>query len=200
MSGFEMDPVEPDFARVAAAARRFVVMSGCSGGGKSTLLAALARRGSATAPEPGRQIVREQLFIGGDAVPWTDMDAFVRLVASRAMQQLAMAAARPGLTIFDRGLVDAYAWFRTFRGAAPSWLETAVTRFRYADTVFMAPPWPEIFVADAERRHGFAEAEAEYHGLLETYCALGYRLVELPRIDVESRADFVIANLPASLI
>jgi predicted ATPase len=36
---------------------RFVVISGCSGGGKSTLLAELARRGYRTVEEPGRRIV-----------------------------------------------------------------------------------------------------------------------------------------------
>ena len=36
---------------------RFIILSGCSGGGKSTLLAELARRGFATVEEPGRRIV-----------------------------------------------------------------------------------------------------------------------------------------------
>jgi predicted ATPase len=40
-------------------ADRFIVLSGCSGGGKSTLLAALQRRGFAVFEEPGRQIVKE---------------------------------------------------------------------------------------------------------------------------------------------
>jgi predicted ATPase len=35
---------------------RFVVISGCSGGGKSTLLAELGRRGHAVVEEPGRRI------------------------------------------------------------------------------------------------------------------------------------------------
>ena len=47
-----------------------VVVSGCSGGGKSTLLAEMARRGYLVFPEPGRQIVKEELFIGGDGLPW----------------------------------------------------------------------------------------------------------------------------------
>ena len=38
---------------------RFVVITGCSGGGKSTLLDELGRRGHATIEEPGRRIVRE---------------------------------------------------------------------------------------------------------------------------------------------
>ena len=39
---------------------RFVVISGCSGGGKSTLLAESGRRGYAVVEEPGRRIVQNQ--------------------------------------------------------------------------------------------------------------------------------------------
>ena len=43
---------------------RFVILSGCSGGGKSTLLDALAERGFAVVPEPGRRIVAKELALG----------------------------------------------------------------------------------------------------------------------------------------
>lgn len=48
------------------------VISGCSGGGKSTLLSELERRGFSTVAEPGRAIVKEQLCSGGTALPWED--------------------------------------------------------------------------------------------------------------------------------
>jgi hypothetical protein len=38
---------------------RFVVISGCSSGGKSTLIAELGKRGYAVVDEPGRRIVKE---------------------------------------------------------------------------------------------------------------------------------------------
>ncbi len=185
-----------DFGSLSAMRQRFVMISGCSGGGKSTLLAALAARGFAVETEPGRQIVREQLFIGGDALPWVEPRAFIDLVVSRAMHQLARAGARGRLTLFDRGLVDAFAWFGRAGHAVPDPIQQAVTRLRYADPVFMAPPWPEIFAEDAERRHGFAEAQAEYRSLLEAYAGLGYTLVELPRADIEARVRFVLERLP----
>lgn len=191
------DPID-DFARLLPMRQRFVMISGCSGGGKSTLLAALAARGFAVAAEPGRQIVREQLFIGGPALPWQDERAFAGLVISRAMDQLRQAGGRDGVTLFDRGLVDAYAAFVRAGRGVPAHVEAAVARLRYADTVFMAPPWPEIFAQDAERRHGLAAAEAEYHALVDVYGALGYRLVTLPKTDVGARADFVAARLGAA--
>jgi predicted ATPase len=48
---------------------RFVVLSGCSGGGKSTLLIELGRRGYATEEEPGRRVVKEEMLGGGLALP-----------------------------------------------------------------------------------------------------------------------------------
>jgi predicted ATPase len=38
---------------------------------------------------------------------------------------------------------------------------------RYHRRVFLTPPWPELYVADRERRHGQAAAVAEYFRLEE---------------------------------
>ena len=51
----------------------FVTISGCSSGGKSTLLLELRRRGFATVDEPGRRIVAEELKRGGRALPWAEV-------------------------------------------------------------------------------------------------------------------------------
>ena len=59
-------------ARNGTMSDRFVVLSGCSGGGKSTLQAELRRRGHATVDEPGRRIVKDESADGGTALPWID--------------------------------------------------------------------------------------------------------------------------------
>jgi len=50
-----------------------VTISGCSSGGKSTLLAGLRWRGFATIDEPGRRIVTEELKRGGTTLPGVDV-------------------------------------------------------------------------------------------------------------------------------
>jgi predicted ATPase len=52
--------------------KSFVTISGCSGGGKSVLLAELRQRGFATIEEPGRRIVAEEIKRGGRVLPWID--------------------------------------------------------------------------------------------------------------------------------
>ncbi|HEY6332971.1 MAG TPA: AAA family ATPase, partial [Blastocatellia bacterium] len=58
---------------VEAKRNQFVMISGCSGGGKSALIGELARRGYRVFHEPGRQIVKEQVHIDGPALPWSDV-------------------------------------------------------------------------------------------------------------------------------
>lgn len=47
----------------------------------------------------------------------------------------------------------------------------------------------ELFASDAERRHSFSDAVAEYDGLLEAYPANGYQVELIPKGSLEERAD-----------
>ena len=88
---------------------RFVVISGCSSGGKSTLIAELAKRRYAVVDEPGRRIVKEELARGGSALPWVDRVAFARRAIAIALADRAAAGSLDGWVFFDRGLIDAAA-------------------------------------------------------------------------------------------
>jgi predicted ATPase len=172
---------------------RFVVLSGCSGGGKSTLLTELQRRGHAGVEEPGRRIVREALAGGGAALPWIDAAAFARRAVAVALADRTTAQGLTGWVFFDRGLVDAAAALEHATGEAV--LEPLGRAHRYHRRVFLAPPWPEIYVNDPERPHGFEAAKAEYERLLSAYRRLGYTVSILPKTDVVARAGFVLERL-----
>lgn len=172
---------------------RFVVLSGCSGGGKSTLLEELGRRGHAIVPEPGRRIVQEELARGGTALPWLDIAAFARRAIAIALSDRAAMRGHAGLVFFDRGLIDAASALEA-AGGEPL-LATLAAEHRYNRQVFLTPPWPEIYAGDPERRHDLAAARAEYERLEAAYPALGYEVVILPKVPVAERADFVLARL-----
>lgn len=167
-----------------------VVLSGCSGAGKSSLLSALAARGYPVQPEAGRQIVKEQLLIGGDALPWRNAARFVELAASRAAWQFNSAAPTDKPVVFDRSVVDVVSFLAHKGLATPTPLQRMLEFYRYAPRVFMTPPWEELFRNDAERRKDFGEALAEYRSLIAAYEDLGYEIVELPKVSVAARADF----------
>lgn len=64
--------------------------------------------------------------------------------------------------------------------------------YRYDKLVFLAPPWPEIYVNDAERQHDLQEAMTEYDALCQSYPAKGYELVVLPKTSIAARADWLL--------
>lgn len=174
-------------------ADRFILITGCSGGGKSTLLVELGRRGFMTIEEPGRRIVREALAGSGDALPWADPVAFAKRAIALSLADLKAAERASGLVFFDRGLVDAAVALAHAEGRP---VEDRLTGpQRYHHTVFVAPPWPEIFRGDDERRHGLEAAIAEFDRLCAALPKLGYAHRELPRVSTEERADFVLAAL-----
>jgi predicted ATPase len=182
--------------RKDAAIQQFVVISGCSGGGKSILLAELSRRGFATVEEPGRRIVREELAGDGSALdsalPWVNAVAFARRAIAMSLSDMVAAAPHRGWIFFDRGLIDAAVALEHLCGEPA---RTTIGVHRFHPRVFLAPPWPDIYVSDDERRHAFDAAVAEYERLLEAYPALGYEVVVLPKDSVAERADFVLRML-----
>jgi predicted ATPase len=171
----------------------FVLITGCSGGGKSALLAALKGRGHHVIEEPGRRIVKRELETGGRAVPWIDALAFTRCVIATALADRETATTFSGWVFFDRGLIDAASALELLSGE--SVLNEINALHPYDRCVFLAPPWPEIYVSDAERRHGFAAARAEYERLERQLRELGYDIIILPKMSVAARADFVLNAL-----
>jgi predicted ATPase len=166
-----------------------VMISGCSGGGKSTLLVEVERRGYKVVREPGRRIIAEARERADDrTLPWIDPAAFAdrALVMSRADFVTAN-----GLTFFDRGIVDAAVAIVATGGDHPTSL---IEQLRY-DRLFLAPPWPEIYVNDEDRRHSLEKALSDYEHVRDAYVGAGYHPIMLPRDTVQSRADFVLAEL-----
>ncbi len=178
----------------SAPADRFFVISGCSGGGKSTLVAALAARGYATIEEPGRRIVRAEVAGDGQALPWRNLAAFADRAIARAKSDHQAAQILEGPVFFDRGLIDAIAALEHATGSSAA---DQVGGFRYNSKVFLAPPWPEIYVSDSERTHDFAQAVAEYARLSAIYPRMGYTVVHLPKLAIAQRVNFILAHIDA---
>ena len=83
-----------------------------------------------------------------------------------ALADRAAADSLDGWVFFDRGLIDAAAALERMTGKP---VLTALGQAnRYHRRVFLAPPWPEIYETDPQRRHGMDVALVEYSRLLET--------------------------------
>jgi predicted ATPase len=171
---------------------RYILISGCSGGGKSSLLSELHRRGHFVVEEPGRRIVAEQVATKGNTLPWVNLAAFATKAIELSRADRRDANDCLGLVFFDRGLIDAACALEDATGAP---VLHSISAERYHQVVFLTPPWPEIYVTDSERQHGFDTAVAEYDRLLLAFAFLNYDIEILPFVSVSERANFLLSRV-----
>lgn len=174
---------------------RFHVITGGPGAGKTSVIEGLRSRGYACSIEAGRAIIQDQVAIGGSALPWSDRILFAELMLQWEMRSYHQAKQSPGPVFFDRGVPDVLGYLRLVGLPAAADILKATAEFRYHPTVFIAPPWREIFRQDIERKQDFNEAQRTFEFLFSTYRELDYDLVELPKIAVEDRVKFVLDRL-----
>ncbi|QNI35289.1 AAA family ATPase [Edaphobacter albus] len=174
-----------------------IVISGGPGAGKTTLLEELRRRGYACSPEVARQIIQEQVHIGGNALPWGDREAYSRLMLARSVASWESSVGDSRIIFFDRGIPDTLCYVRLV-GLSSSVEEEALQmcqQYRYWSRVFLAPPWREIYENDTERKQDFDEAIRTYELMAQTYRECGYEVVILPQVSAAERAEVVLRQI-----
>jgi predicted ATPase len=160
----------------------FFVFTGGPGAGKTTLLRHLESLGELVVEESARAVIREDPGARGG-------EAFFRRIAARDIAAFDRLAQESRLVFFDRGLMDCHG----ADGVAP-WpeLEEALRTRRYNETVFVFPPWREIYRTDSERTQDFAHAQRVFDSLMGALPVLGYSPRIVPIGPVEDRARFVL--------
>ncbi|EFF2235233.1 ATPase, partial [Escherichia coli] len=127
---------------------------------KSSLIDAMAQRGFRTMPEAGRAIIRDQIRIGGKALPWADRALFAELMLGWELRSYQEALASDALVLMDRGMPDVVGYLTLCGLPVPAHFETAAKTYPYNKRVFLAPYWDAIFTQDTERKQDRQEAEA----------------------------------------
>ena len=171
----------------------YIIISGCSGGGKSTLLEALSSQGFNVVEEAGRRTVQSEHLKGGAALPLKNMPLFLKRAIALAIQDFAKVSTLTGPVFFDRSLVDLVIAYEHFTGSTK--FTKILTTNQYASKVYFTPPWPEIYVNDAERQHSLEDAIKEYRRLESGYPKFGYEIQILPKASVQKRAKIIIDTL-----
>jgi predicted ATPase len=169
----------------------FFVLTGGPGSGKTTLIDALRAEGFAGTEEAGRGIIRDQVTIGGGALHWADKKLFAELMLAWEMRSWNQALATTGTVFFDRGVPDCIGYMNLCGLPVPDHFRRAAEKFRYNSTVFLLPPWPEIYGNDTERKQDFAEAVQTFEAVAAAYTACRYDLVEVPRAPIADRLAFI---------
>ena len=173
----------------------FYIVTGGPGAGKTSLLAELGNSGYQYVEEVARNIIREQIDTGGDALPWANIRKYSDLMLSYSIADFVRNEKEDKLLFFDRGIPDTYGYEVLSNLEKSSYLKEAVSKYRYNPTVFILPPWKEIYETDNERKQDFDEAIETYKVMHRIYKETGYNPIEVPCLTVAERADFVLDTL-----
>lgn len=177
-----------------ASRNNFFIITGGPGSGKSSLIDALRDRGYTCVDEVARQIIRNQIEIGGDAIHTKDQIKFRDLMLAESIRTYGEILDH-GPVFFDRGIPDLLGYCRLIKCDVPDQVRNAIERYHYNQLVFIAPPWEEIYQHDAERKQDWAEAVATYQNISDGYVEAGYALIELPKVSVDDRVEFVLQSI-----
>ncbi|GGF47314.1 AAA family ATPase [Echinicola rosea] len=176
----------------------FYVITGGPGVGKTALLQELRKRGYKTVPEIARELIREQQAKDGNALPWRDRELYRDIMFERSVMGFKEACNREDkLTpiFFDRGFLDAICYGELIQSPISKRMQAYAKKWRYNPTVFILPPWKEIYQKDSERKQDWAEAVHTFDRMLETYSGFGYKVITVPRKPVQWRADVVLEHI-----
>lgn len=171
--------------------RRFVLTGG-PGAGKTSVIDSLARRGHRTTTEAGRAIIAAHAQAGLPP-PWIDPVHYAQLMLDHDIAEYDAVTNDTGAVFFDRGVPDLLGYLALVGRTPTTPIREAASTYRYELTVFMFPPWREIYRQDAERSQNFTEASRTHDFMIAAYQSLGYKLLEVPRASIAARADFILA-------
>jgi predicted ATPase len=174
-----------------------VIISGGPGFGKTAIIDELESRQFICMPEVSRSIIKEQLVLGGDVLPWKNLEAFSNCLFDKRVIQFEDAPMHQWV-FFDRAIHDILAYMDRINLKVPNEFLSKVSGCLYHSDVFIVPPWKEIFRNDDERQEDFETACEIHEYILNTYFKFGYNVIELPKVSVVERADFIINHIGIS--
>jgi predicted ATPase len=173
--------------------RKYVITGG-PGSGKSTLLESLKQEGYLCSAEVSRRMIINQVELGTNCLPWLDIACFSGLVLDEMITEwVNMPADR--VTFFDRAIPDVIAYLKHAGLSVEKRYYKQLYAHPYQHTVFILPPWQEIYVNDPERWQSYKESVSIYQTIRETYIHSGYQLIDVPLMPVWQRVQFVLSYI-----
>src|ERR1700754_3490550 len=134
-------------------ANGFFVITGGPGVGKTTLLEELQRRRFTCIPEVARGIIKEQVAMQGDALPWKNKELYLQIMFDRSVDSYCAAQNNnDSMVFFDRGIPDSLTYGEIIGSDITETMDNITRRYRYNQNVFFLSPWQQIYKTDEERK------------------------------------------------
>ncbi len=172
-----------------------IVITGGPGTGKSSIIHKLEDKGEKCLHEISRQVTLEAQKEGIDQLFLEQPLLFSEKLLEGRLNQFMEAKGHQSDHIFiDRGLPDVVAYMDYFNTNYPEVFHETCRNNTY-DLIFILPPWQEIYTSDNERYESYEEALKISSYLYSTYRRYGYDPIEVPKLSVEERTNFILDKI-----
>lgn len=174
---------------------RKIVITGGPGTGKSSIIHKLENKGETCLHEISRQVTLEAQKEGITQLFLEKPLLFSEKLLEGRLNQFKEASNFEADHIFiDRGLPDVVAYMDFFETNYPEVFNITCEINRY-DLIFILPPWKEIYTSDNERYESYEESLKISSYLYSTYRRYGYDPIEVPKLSVKERTDFILNKI-----
>ncbi len=167
------------------------VLTGGPCAGKTTTINELAKRGNPVLAEPARLIIDEKLASGMTIQEIVSDPDWLPSVVRRARAQEALLP-KDQLFFLDRAVPDSVAYYHHFKHELDEEILSALKVCEYRKVFLL----DLIDFRNDEARHEDPEEAAVLHTLIRAaYEGKGFEVVQVPVMEVEKRADFILERL-----
>lgn len=95
------------------------------------------------------------------------------------------------LAFYDRSMIDVVAYLSYWNIQYPKHWSQIIQNCQYANNVFYTPSWKEIYKKSTNRLETYKEAQLIDFFLKKTYLDFGYNIIEIPKVGLEERLNFI---------
>ena len=173
-----------------------IVITGGPGTGKSTVIIELEKQGYQCMHEISREVTLMARKNGIEQLFLKDPMLFSKMLLEGRVNQFKKASnLKNNIVFFDRGIPDVFAYMNYLGVEYPSIFIDQCNNNQYYNTIFLMPPWKDIYITDNERYESFEQSLAIYNHLKSAYKGLGYTIIEVPFGTAQERADFILKKI-----
>jgi len=163
-----------------------IIISGPPGSGKTTIINELKKRGYICLPEVG-PINIQNIKIKKDKILLSEF------LFKKRKKQYDIIINK--LAFYDRSIVDVIAYLDFWQQEYPNKWNDLINECRYSKNIFYTSNWQEIYKTTESRKENYTESIKIDAILRKTYLKFNYNIIDVPKLNVTQRVDFIIDKI-----